>query len=395
MFKKIIAGMALVTSIGFTFPAHAQTDSQASLIQTSPLQLRLISSPFTATVGVEFTALFQAAGGAGSITLQVDGVMPPGLVFSQRTLSCEGVSADQCALSAMAELKGVPTQAGNFTFTVIATDSKSSSIKNLFTLTVKASASQAGGISMTTDSALVGLVYSAFTPSLIKASGGAEPYTWEIVSGSLPKGLFLTEPPVPLVASCPLPACGNFKRDGILIQGTPEEKGQFSFLLQATDSQKMIGQQGFVVTILDAAETEGLDFTLGDQSSAGGSLISIPEGTSFKLANNPTVYYMSQNGKQAYTSFEMLQLWKVAVSDIVILDTTILPPDDPNGAFVRFPEGVLIKSKISPAVYGMKDGYLHPFSSMSALRRGRTVIKITTVPQGDIDFHKPFGEPIN
>jgi hypothetical protein len=158
----------------------------------------------------------------------------------------------------MAELKGVPTQAGNFTFTVIATDSKSSSIKNLFTLTVKASASQAGGISMTTDSALVGLVYSAFTPSLIKASGGAEPYTWEIVSGSLPKGLFLTEPPVPLVASCPLPACGNFKRDGILIQGTYlfDYSCQFAFTILIYCCKKPVPGPAFL-SVTNASDVMG------------------------------------------------------------------------------------------------------------------------------------------
>lgn len=405
MVQKIVTFIILIAaSFGTLSFAEGQVSSSLGVgsdvgaIET-PLQLRLISTPFVATVGQEFAASFQAAGGVGPLTFKIDGSVPPGLLFSP--VVCESLSADNCTSLALAQVTGTPTQAGNFTFTVSATDRDGVSVANTFTLTVHplpVSVSGQARIGLATDSALVAIVDQSFN-AVVQANGGLEPYSWDIVSGDLPQGMLLSEPPLPLVASCPVLACGNVKRDRVFIQGIPERVGQFSFVLKAQDANKVAAEQGFVITVLGVEEAGSLGFDNSntDVNSAFNverlNMLAIPEGTTFKAAADPTVYYMARNGKQAYTSFEMLQLWNVPVSDIVIVEG-VFPPDDPSGAFVRFPENALVKSKSSPIVYNMQNGSLRAFASMAALRRGRAVIKITTVPQGDIEFHQPFGEPI-
>lgn len=367
---------------------------------SAPLQLRLVSTPFAGVVGEAFNATFQAAGGTGAFTFNFTGTLPPGLNLVSSSGVCDDADvllfSDQgCGGAVSADLIGTPTQAGNFTFTINAVDTAGAAAGNSFTLTISPKDPSSDQIILTTNDSLVAIANTTAS-FLITAQGGSMPYSWSVTAGSLPSGFVLLEPPLPLSANCPLPTCGNFQQNSILIQGTAQTTGQYSFVLSAADAtQKRIGERAFIITVLGAQEAASLGF---DQSTvnnpiASPSVVTIPEGTTFKAAADPTVYYMARNGKQAYTSFEMLQLWKVPISDIVIVEG-VLPPDDPNGAFVRFPENVLVKSKSSPAVYSMQNGSLHAFASMAALRRGRAVIKITTVPQGDIEFHQPFGEPI-
>src|SRR6266404_8831908 len=67
----------------------------------------------------------------------------------------------------------------------------------------------------------------------LSASGGAIPYRWSVVDGALPDGL-------------------GMNADGS-IAGTPTTPGTFSFGARVTDSQGIIDQKTFSLTINSAA----------------------------------------------------------------------------------------------------------------------------------------------
>src|SRR6185369_9861061 len=120
--------------------------------------------------------------------------LPPGI-----TLSSDGV------------FSGKPTRAGLFRISVRVSDAAGSSDGTVFPITVTGPP-----LSITTTSlvnATVGISYSGS----VQATGGIAPYSFSIVSGSLPDGL-------------------NFASDGT-ISGTPTISAVSStFTVQATDT---------------------------------------------------------------------------------------------------------------------------------------------------------------
>ncbi len=79
---------------------------------------------------------------------------------------------------------------------------------------------------------LPGGTVSASYGQTISASGGADPYTYKVISGALPPGI------VPLTF------------DGLLsLSGTPTESGTFRFTVAATDSQGCSGEREYTILI--------------------------------------------------------------------------------------------------------------------------------------------------
>lgn len=70
----------------------------------------------------------------------------------------------------------------------------------------------------------------------LSASGGTLPYNWAAVGGTLPGGISLN------------PATG-------LLSGTPTAMGNFSFTVQAADSQSHVAQKNIAINVLPAALT--------------------------------------------------------------------------------------------------------------------------------------------
>lgn len=168
--------------------------SQLCLAQSS---ITLSSSYSTASIGQPFSTTLVPSGGMAPYSQVIaSGLLPDGL-----TLSPSGV------------LSGTPQIAGQFTFTVLTTDAiKVSGLTNL-ALRVN----NASNLVINTTSLPNAMIGTSFNLSL-SASGGANPYSWDLVlgGGSLPNGLSLTS-------------------SGQLV-GAPTQAGLFPILLRVTDA---------------------------------------------------------------------------------------------------------------------------------------------------------------
>ncbi|MCI0489036.1 MAG: putative Ig domain-containing protein, partial [Blastocatellia bacterium] len=99
-----------------------------------------------------------------------------------------------------------------------------------------------GPLTITTSSPLTGGSQGTFYSQTLAASGGQSPYTWNLLSGSLPTGLGLSS--------------------GGVISGTPSVTGTFSFTVQVTDDAAATAQKAFSLTISPPAQPDS-QFVLG------------------------------------------------------------------------------------------------------------------------------------
>ena len=125
-----------------------------------------------ATANTDYSAKIEIQGGAApySLTLEPGSTLPPGLVFSNGTLS------------------GTPKAAGSFALAILATDS-TAPVKNTaakeFTLRVKPY-----GLSIDPEPTAIQAQYNEPLSVTFAPEGGAEPFRWS-VAGPLPRGLKL------------------------------------------------------------------------------------------------------------------------------------------------------------------------------------------------------------
>ena len=174
------------------------------IITTTKLPVAIVNTSYTTTLAV--------TGGLGPFTWTItSGSLPAGI-----NLSSSGV------------ISGTATATGSSSFTVQVTDSQTPTAAVAtagLTLTVN------DQLSITTTSLRVGAVNVPYVVFLT-ASGGATPYAWSVISGSLPAGLTLS-------------AAG-------VISGTPTTEGTSNFTVQVTDSESPA-----------ATATQALSITIG------------------------------------------------------------------------------------------------------------------------------------
>ena len=168
--------------------------------------------PATVANGVAGTAYgpvsLTATGGTAPYAFSItDGALPAGL-----------------SLSAAGELAGTPTEAGGFSFTVMATDDHGFTGTRAYTLTINAP-----GINIDPATVANGVAGTAYDPVALTAVGGAAPYLFSITAGALPMGLSLS-------------AAGE-------LAGTPTEAGSFTFTVTATDDNGFTGIRAYTLTI--------------------------------------------------------------------------------------------------------------------------------------------------
>ena len=152
----------------------------------------------TATINAPYTTTLVATGGVSPYTWTIDsGSLPAGL-----TLSAAGV------------ISGTPTALGTSTFEVKVTDSQATPATATQVLTLTVNNPQPLMIITTSlPNALNGISYS----QTLFATGGVTPYTWSVVSGTLPTGLILSSAGV--------------------ITGTTTALGTYNFTVQVKDTE--------------------------------------------------------------------------------------------------------------------------------------------------------------
>ena len=212
-------GLALSASTGavtgtptasgqYSFTLQAQDSAVSPQIAISALNISIAAAPPqittsalpNGTVQLAYSAPLAATGGTLPYSWSmVSGSLPPGVALSASTGS----------------ITGTPTASGPYSFTVQVRDSEAS----------PQTASKQFGISVGTAAALQitsstlpnGTVQLAYSAPLA-ATGGTPPYSWSMVSGSLPPGVALSA------------STGS-------ITGTPTASGPYSFTVQVRDSE--------------------------------------------------------------------------------------------------------------------------------------------------------------
>ncbi len=205
-------------------PKQSATKSFTISISTSvrPVSITTSSLP-DGTTGTAYAATLSAAGGVTPYSWSVlSGTLPAGL-----TLSSGGI------------LSGTPTTVGSSTFTVKVADSTSPPMTDTksFTVTVAGSVQPLVIITTSLPNGTKGQPYS----STVSASGGKTPYSWSVLSGTLPAGLSLSS--------------------GGTISGTPTTVGSSTFTLKVVDSSspQLSDSKSFTITI--AASVQPLVIT--------------------------------------------------------------------------------------------------------------------------------------
>lgn len=160
------------------------------------------------TVGVAYSQQITASGGSGSYVFTVaSGTLPAGL-----TLSEDGL------------LSGIPSTATSSIVTIRAVDDDDGCLgETIFTIVINAAPPGPGNcpaIVLSPATLPAGMVGEAYSEQ-ITASGGDDPYTFAVTSGTLPAGLTLTA--------------------GGLLSGTPTAVGSSVVTITATDEDDCLG----------------------------------------------------------------------------------------------------------------------------------------------------------
>jgi hypothetical protein len=179
-------------------------------ISVPPLAITTVSPLFTGVVGVQYAQTFSASGGARPYTWAIVSGDPGGLQLDSAT----GV------------LRGTPQNTGTFTFTVQVTDSANARVTGVFSVTVNAPSLTVTLAAQPAPGA-VGVPYNQ--KLALAATGGTAPFTWSLLSGSIPGLAF---DPVTLS-----------------LTGTPTASGTFSITVQARDAAGLTASRSISVVI--------------------------------------------------------------------------------------------------------------------------------------------------
>jgi hypothetical protein len=229
--------------------AHGDTSipSDFTLVVGTGASLQITTPSLPAGfVGTSYSQTLVATGGsgAGKVWTLVSGTMPTGV-----------------GLSSAGVVSGTPTTIGNYTFTVRVTDNATNTTTKQFSILISAL-----NPSITTTSPLpTGAVGAAYTTVTLDATGGAPPYTWSVVSGSVPAGLSMS-------------AAG-------VITGTPTTPVVGSFTVRATDTAAHTNDKAFALTVVN-----GVSFL---STTASQGTTNVDYTTTFTAQNGVPPYVFS------------------------------------------------------------------------------------------------------
>jgi hypothetical protein len=220
-------------------------------------------------VGTPYTATLVAASTVGAYTWAVTGgSLPPLLTLNPAT----GV------------ISGNPTTAGTYTFIVTVTDTTGPSSPQGFFITITQPPLRFLTISLLT--AKEGESYR----DVIQVSGGTTPYTFSILSGTLPSGVLLNS-------------------SSGYISGVPDKgtAGSYSFMIEVTDSSAtpLSGQQSFSIVV----EKGGYEATIAIGSG-------LKTGQTKVIVSGATIATL-RGGQSTTLSLDLGAIRSVSVDSIV------------------------------------------------------------------------------
>jgi Putative Ig domain len=164
--------------------------------------------------GVPYSANLSAIGGALPYSWSVSsGNLPPGLSLNAST----------------GQISGVPTAQGSFQFTIQVIDFGGNVATKVLTIGIGAGQT----LTITTTSLPNATLNQPYSQTVM-ASGGVAPYTWSVLSGSLPAGLQVNT------------ATG-------VISGTPTSVGTAGFDLKVTDAAQSTASKPFSIAVVNPA----------------------------------------------------------------------------------------------------------------------------------------------
>jgi hypothetical protein len=196
---------------------NTATSLQLSIAINAGLSITTNTTLPAGTVSAAYAETLTASGGSGSYTwaLASGSSLPSWL-----QLTSAGV------------LSGTPTTATAYSFTITVTDSASNTASATFSLTIN------GALSITTTYLPSGTENVAYSQT-IGVSGGTQPYTFSITSGSLPSWANSS-------------TSTAFTSNG-QITGTPTSTGSTQFIVQVTDSASHTATQRLTITVYAAS----------------------------------------------------------------------------------------------------------------------------------------------
>ncbi len=197
-------------SLLILFSVISGTDRQLAraitAAQCPPITLNPANLPDGA-VGTPYKQTITATGGQRPYDFSIiSGAAPAGL-----------------SLASNGGISGTPTTAGTYTFTVRARDTNLCIGFRIYTIDVVS----CPAITFVPPGILTGRIGLAYSWGF-HATGGQAPYTYAIVSGSLPPGLALSP--------------GT-------ISGTPTTAGSYTFTIRATDANGCTGERAYTLTV--------------------------------------------------------------------------------------------------------------------------------------------------
>jgi hypothetical protein len=267
------------------------------------------------------------------------------------------------------------------------------------------------GVTITPEGALSAQVNIPFSITF-RAGGGEQPYQW---ASNLPD--WLDYFPKDDNGFCVSEQCTSQNPDSIQISGTPPAPGNYNIELATLDSLGNTGTETFnlSVTSNNSASQEittqntnnnllqfpadsNQNQTTGQtseqqaqvqqnqqQSNQQTDQISelaeqflgqyeeqsgpINIGTSFTYNGSPAAYYLTDAGKELYSSMAILDAWNVKITDVVTISKNQQYQDSPK-VVVSLPSGKVVKVEKSPTVYEVVSGHtLRAFPSLSSFNK--------------------------
>jgi uncharacterized protein (TIGR03437 family) len=198
-------------------PNTAKQALSIAVVAPPPLKITTTSLP-AGISGVPYSQQLAATGGVTPYTWSVTGgALPAGLSLAPST----GI------------LSGAPTATGSFSFTIQAADNSAATqakTTQAFTLTI----AQLTQVSVSGGALASGTAGTPYSQTL-NASGGAPPFTWSVIAGSLPPGLLVS-------------ASGT-------VSGVPSSAGAFAFTAQVVDASGATANGAFTLTVAGAPLT--------------------------------------------------------------------------------------------------------------------------------------------